>query len=956
MKVFFAVFFLLSLTINYQANAQSVVVRYVKQGGTGAGTSWAQASGDLQAMINASSEGDQVWVVAGEYQPAAGQSFTMKEGVGIYGGFPDTGNPGMGVRNWKSNETVLRGNGNSVIKNELNNLTNSTVLDGFTVTGGHAFNGGGIYNYNSSPTYTNLLVTRNSAENFGGGIMIMGICEPIFTHVNIKGNSTDGVGGGIYNHHSRAKFTHVVINENTAVTAGGVLNSTSPSSYTHVVIRDNYASSTAGGVVNSSSETTYTHVIISGNKANIIGGMYNVIPIGIDAPYDPYSPILNHVIISGNVSESDAGGVANSNSEPKLTNVKIIGNIAKNGGGGMLNINAASPIMTNVTISGNYAATRGSGIMNYSGTPTLINTIVWGNRGLATNISHFNDSKLSTSSSFNLIESPLHQDSNIPGDFSGLEATDIFVSHVQATSDTPTVLGDFRLKAGSPAVNVGSNNLLWQAIRPDETASEPDNPAHLLWGTDLEDQHRVWGGRVDLGAYESSYENVESVSAPLSMSVDYGTAIGEIRLPNDHLITVKMSDGRTLPAVIDPHATNWTLVSGGTNYDPLKAGLYVFKAALVLPDRNATDWYTNNKGLEVEIRVTVLKHTPQISVRWNGVEVDPLIGLTIPFGEVGTLAFSNNNTDEPVFTYALDSDLDKLLDISDLTVVRNLRTGQGRMNVDLSETDNFHGVSLSIPVVVTRALIKGIGFADRSFIYDGTQKLLEINGVLPVGTSVSYVNNGRIDVGEQIVTANILGNENYLDLNLSAVLSITPANQVISHNIPAELGRYAIGFVPVLSSGSGLPVRLSIDNTSIVSWSGTELQIHQLGTVMITMTQEGGGNYKAADPVTVAVRVVDPSLDIPLIIHQALSPNGDGMNDELIIEGIRDFPENRVVILNRNGTVMWETSGYENTMNTFRGISNQGRQLPSGTYYYVVEIKIGGQWQAKKGFFVLKNF
>jgi hypothetical protein len=61
---------------------------YVKQNGTGAGTnSWDNASSDFQAVINAASAGDEVWVAGGIYQPASGTSFQMKEGVRIYGGF-----------------------------------------------------------------------------------------------------------------------------------------------------------------------------------------------------------------------------------------------------------------------------------------------------------------------------------------------------------------------------------------------------------------------------------------------------------------------------------------------------------------------------------------------------------------------------------------------------------------------------------------------------------------------------------------------------------------------------------------------------------------------------------------------------------------------------------------------------------------------------------------------------
>ena len=100
-----------------QANAQTI--RYVKPGGTGSGNgSWNNASSNLQGMINASDEQDQVWVAAGEYQPASGQSFSMKEGVKIYGGF--VGNETALIqRNISPDKykSILRGNNSRVISN-----------------------------------------------------------------------------------------------------------------------------------------------------------------------------------------------------------------------------------------------------------------------------------------------------------------------------------------------------------------------------------------------------------------------------------------------------------------------------------------------------------------------------------------------------------------------------------------------------------------------------------------------------------------------------------------------------------------------------------------------------------------------------------------------------------------------------------------------------------------------
>ncbi|RYY52018.1 MAG: hypothetical protein EOO05_22450, partial [Chitinophagaceae bacterium] len=136
-----------------QAISSQMVIRYVKQTatGTGDGRSWANASGNLELMINQSQNYHQVWVAEGTYQPSQGQPFRMRNGVSIYGGFPSTGTPTMTERNWEQNVTVMAASTREVISNS--NLDNTAILDGFTITGANVtYSGGGMYNNSSSPT------------------------------------------------------------------------------------------------------------------------------------------------------------------------------------------------------------------------------------------------------------------------------------------------------------------------------------------------------------------------------------------------------------------------------------------------------------------------------------------------------------------------------------------------------------------------------------------------------------------------------------------------------------------------------------------------------------------------------------------------------------------------------------------------------------------------------------
>src|SRR5690606_9358056 len=77
-------------------------------------------------------------------------------------------------------------------------------------------------------------------------------------------------------------------------------------------------------------------------------------------------------------------------------------------------------------------------------------------------------------------------------------------------------------------------------------------------------------------------------------------------------------------------------------------------------------------------------------------------------------------------------------------------------------------------------------------------------------------------------------------------------------------------------------------------------------------------------------------------VFNAVTPNGDGYNDELELKGIECYPGNTVEIFNRWGVMVWSTQDYNSNGNTFNGYSNgratisQDGMLPSGTYYYII--------------------
>lgn len=77
-----------------------------------------------------------------------------------------------------------------------------------------------------------------------------------------------------------------------------------------------------------------------------------------------------------------------------------------------------------------------------------------------------------------------------------------------------------------------------------------------------------------------------------------------------------------------------------------------------------------------------------------------------------------------------------------------------------------------------------------------------------------------------------------------------------------------------------------------------------------------------------------------LFIPQGFSPNGDGINDTFHIENLYDsYPQFNIKIYSRQGNLVYEGNANQPE---FNGISshgiNTGNQLPSATYYYVLNL------------------
>jgi gliding motility-associated-like protein len=117
-------------------------------------------------------------------------------------------------------------------------------------------------------------------------------------------------------------------------------------------------------------------------------------------------------------------------------------------------------------------------------------------------------------------------------------------------------------------------------------------------------------------------------------------------------------------------------------------------------------------------------------------------------------------------------------------------------------------------------------------------------------------------------------------------------------------------------------------------WSNGEIleSIEQLslGEYSVTITDSHNCPMSTSEEVT---RPVNGCIEIP----NAFTPNGDNYNDLWIIQNSYLYPEIEVIVLNKEGYLVYENTGYTEAWD---GKYNDHDAAP-GTYYYLVDLHNG---------------
>lgn len=190
------------------------------------------------------------------------------------------------------------------------------------------------------------------------------------------------------------------------------------------------------------------------------------------------------------------------------------------------------------------------------------------------------------------------------------------------------------------------------------------------------------------------------------------------------------------------------------------------------------------------------------------------------------------------------------------------------------------------------------------------------------------------------------GDEIVFTITVNNVGQGTIINTLVSELIPS-------GYELVSSSTTA-----GVYDPATQVWTIPTLNAGESETLEVRVIVLPNGNYLNVATIEISTPLdVDPTNNtasasinpICLTVYNEFTPNSDGANDLFRIDCIESYPNNELKVFNRYGSLVYSKKGYENDWDgtaNVSGVINRGDMLPTGTYFYVIDI---GDGKIKKG-------
>jgi hypothetical protein len=434
-------------------------------------------------------------------------------------------------------------------------------------------------------------------------------------------------------------------------------------------------------------------------------------------------------------------------------------------------------------------------------------------------------------------------------------------------------------------------------------------------------------------------------------------------------------------------------VDGSTG---LIQGISVGSVTLIATSAGDADYYSSNTSQ----LITINKVTPTLiitSVSNTIVDAD----LTATVVTTATGERGGN------MTYSIIAGSGSATVNATTGLIHAVNAGTITLMVTSAGDTDYYSASTSQLINIGKATPTLVITSANSMIVDGVLTATISSSVASPGTITYSVTNGTgiivvvsntgkvtaIQAGGSTLKATSAGTSNYYPVTVSHVMTINKATPTLTITSPTGSTMIVNRSLTVTFTTSATLNRGGAKSYAITAGSGSAtinpttgfMTAVSVGTVTLTVSTAGDASYYLASAsklitITASMLAVDPVVTNPVLpkekpapistlgqeehndsedqtvgVSMVISPNGDGLNDVLVINRIEDHPDNEVVIANRSGEMVFKTHGYNNGTVVFAGASNTGAPLANGVYYYTLLFYDQGKLNRRVGYFELRR-
>ena len=243
----------------------------------------------------------------------------------------------------------------------------------------------------------------------------------------------------------------------------------------------------------------------------------------------------------------------------------------------------------------------------------------------------------------------------------------------------------------------------------------------------------------------------------------------------------------------------------------------------------------------------------------------------------------------------------------------------------------------------------------------------------PTGTTVPTLDK---DTGKVTIPANTPAGNYTITYSYCEVLNPTNCTGLQTLVVTIMSTVVAVAVDDSVTTAKGTPVTISVlandtlngavtptvvtyptNGTAVENINGTVEYRPYIGFVGTDSFVYEICNGTGCSSATVIVKITED-----IIVYNGVSVNGNDKNNHFHIDGIENYPNNKVRIYNRWGVEVFSVEGYDNVIKVFKGISDgrvtieASERLPQGTYYYIIEyVDEHNKKQTEVGWLYLKK-